>query len=146
MLQQMPPLAGLLATCLAVGSALADPGGDEPPIQKIMEQVHQRNRAIGKALRGSSALDASGRKKLAAEAGSLVRLGKEARLLTEPARDRKKPQEEWTRTADDFRQESEEFARVIVDPKSSRPQAIQVYQKLQRTCVNCHSGFREGAD
>jgi hypothetical protein len=146
MLRRMRSLAGLVAMWLAAGPALADRGADESPIQEIMEQVHGRNRAIGKALRGPSALEEASRKRLAAEAESLVRLGKEARTLTEPAREQKKPQQEWTRTVDDFLRASEEFAGVIADSASSRPRAMQSYQRLQRTCVNCHSRFREGAE
>jgi hypothetical protein len=144
--RRMQALAGLRAVLLAAGLAHGARGGDDSPIQKIMEQVHTRNRAIGKGLRIPSALEAAGRKGLAADAASLVQLGKEARTLTGPARERKKSQREWTRTVDDFLRASEEFARVIADPGSSRPRATQSYQKLQKTCINCHSAFREEAD
>lgn len=138
--------AALHAALLAPGLAHGARGGDDPPIQKIMEQVHTRNRAIGKGLRTPSALEAAGRKGLAADAASLVQLGKEARTLTGPAQERKKPQQEWIRTVDDFLRASEDFGRVIADPGSSRLRATQSYQKLQKTCVNCHSAFREEVD
>jgi hypothetical protein len=144
--RRMPALAGLATVLLAAGLAPWARGGDDSPIQKIMEQVHTRNRAIGKGLRNPSALEAAGRKGLAADAASLARLGKEARKLTGPARGRKKSQQEWTRTVDDFLRASEELARVIADPGSSQPRATQSYQKLQKTCIDCHSAFREGAD
>jgi hypothetical protein len=144
--RRMPVLAGVIAVSLAAGLAHRAKGGDDSAIQKIMELVHTKNRAIGKGLRIPSALAAAGRKRLAADAASLVQLGKEARTLTEPARERKKPQHEWTRTADDFLRSSEELARVIADPGSSQPLAIQSYQKLQKSCIHCHSVFREGAD
>jgi len=143
--RRIQALAGLSAVLLATGLAHGARGGDSP-IQKIMEQVHTRNRAIGKGLRIPSALEAAGRKKLAADAASLVQFGKEARTLTGPARERKKSQHEWARTVDDFLRASEEFARVIADPGSSRPQATQSYQKLQKTCITCHSAFRGEAD
>jgi hypothetical protein len=146
MFRRMPALAWLVAVWLASGLALEAGAHDEFPIQKIMEQVQSKNRAIGKALRAPSALEAAGRKRLAADAESLVRLGEKAQTLTEPARERKKPQQEWTRTVDEFLRASKEFARVLADPGSSRPQAIQSYQKLQRTCISCHGAFREGAD
>ena len=141
--RRMPALAGLLAVLLAAGLAHGAMGGDDAPIQEIMEQVHTRNRAIGKGLRIPSALEAASRKGLAADAASLVKLGKEARTLTGPARERKKPQQEWTQKVNDFLRASEEFARVIADPRSSRPRATQSYKKLQKTCLNCHSAFRE---
>src|SRR4029077_18423815 len=100
----------------------------------------------GKGLRITFAPEAAGRKGLVADAASLVQLGKEARTLTGPARDRKKSQQEWTRTVDDFLRASEELARVIADPGSSRPRATQSYQKLQKTCAHCHGAFRETAD
>jgi len=137
--------AGLVAVMLAVALTPGARGGDDSPIQKIMEQVQTRSRAIGKGLRIPLAPEVAGRKRLAADAASLVRLGKEARTLTRPARERKKSQQEWTRMVDDFLRESEELARVIADPGSSRTRATQSYQKVQKTCVNCHSAFREGA-
>jgi hypothetical protein len=139
-------LAWIVAVWLAAGRALLGRGGDEPAIQSIMEQVQQRNRVIAEALRAPSAFDAAGRKRLAAEAESLVRLGEEARTSTEPARQQKKPQQEWTRRVDDFLRASEEFAGVIADSGSSRPRAIESYKKLQRTCINCHSAFRGGTE
>jgi hypothetical protein len=142
----MPALGGLVAVFLAAAVALTPGarGGDDSAILKIMEQVHTRNRAIGKGLRTTFAHEAAGRKTLAADAASLVQLGKEARTLTGPARERKKSQEEWTRTVDGFVRASEELARVIAEPGSSQPRAKQSYQQLQKTCINCHSTFREG--
>jgi hypothetical protein len=146
--RRMPALAGLVAVFLAAAQTLppAARGGDDQPILKIMEQVNTRNRAIGKGLRISFASEPAGRKALAANAASLVQLGKEARTLTGPARERKKSQQDWTRTVDDFLRASEELAKVVADPGSSRPRATQSYQKLQKTCINCHSAFREEAD
>jgi hypothetical protein len=143
--RRSPARAGLVAVLLAAGLLPGARGGDDSPIQKIMEQVHTSNRAIGKGLRIPSALEAAGRKGLAADAMSLVRLGKEARTLAGPARGRKKPQREWTRAVDEYLRAAEEFARIIADPGSSRPRATQSYQKLQKTCINCHSAFREEA-
>jgi hypothetical protein len=144
--RRKPALAGLITVLLARGLVPGLSGGDDATIEKIMEQVHTSNRAIGKGLRGPVAAEAAGRKALAADAASLVKLGKEARSLTGPARDRKKPQQEWTQKVDDFLRASEELANIIVDPRSSRRRATQSYQKLQKTCVNCHSDFREEAD
>jgi cytochrome c' len=144
----MPAVAGFAAVSLATVLALPPGarGGDELAIEKIMEQVHTRNRAIGKGLRIAFAPEAAGRKALAADAATLFTLGKEARTLTEPARERKKSQQEWTQKVDAFLRATEEFAEVIADPKSSQPRATNSYQKLQKTCLNCHSAFREGAD
>jgi cytochrome c556 len=142
--RRMPAFAGLVAVFLAAAVAPGARGGDDSAILKIMEQVNTRNRAINKGLRNFVATDAAGRKTLAAEAASLVQLGKEVRRLTEPARERKKSQQEWARTVDDFLRASEEFATVIAEPGSSQPRAKQFYQKLQKTCINCHSAFREG--
>jgi hypothetical protein len=47
---------------------------------------------------------------------------------------------------DDFLRASDDFARIIADPGSSRLQATQSYRKLQNTCTNCHIAFREEAD
>jgi len=139
-------LAGLVAVVLAAWLPHGARGGDDSPIQTIMDQVQARNRAIGKRIRAPSALEAAGRKGLAADTAFMLQLGKKARTLTGPALDRKKSQQEWTQRVDDFLRASEEFARVIADPGSSRPRAMQSYQKLQKTCINCHSAFREGAD
>jgi hypothetical protein len=144
--RQMPALAGLVAVLLAAGLSPGARAGDDSPIQEIMEQVQAKNRAIGKGLRATSVLEAARRKALAADAASLVKLGKEARTLTGPARERKKPKQEWAQKVNDYLRASEEFARVIDDPGSSRARATQFYQKLQKTCVNCHSAFRGEAD
>jgi hypothetical protein len=143
---RMPARAGLAAALLAAGLLPGARGGDNPAIGKIMEQVNISNRAIGKGLRATSALEASGRNGLAADAASLARLGREARTLTGPARGQRKPQQEWTRAVDDFLQSSEDLAGVLADPGSSRPRAAQSYQKLQKTCIRCHRTFREQAD
>jgi hypothetical protein len=144
----MPALAGLVAVSLAAAIALTPGarGGDDSAILKIMEQVHTRNRAIGKGLRTTFAPEAAGRKTLAADAASLVQLGKEARTVTGPVRERTKSQQEWTQKVDDFVRASEELARVIAEPGSFQSRAKQSYQKLQKTCINCHSAFREEVD
>jgi hypothetical protein len=146
--RRTPAPAGLVAVFLAAAIALTPGarGGDNSEILKIMEQVHTRNRTIGKGLRTTFAPEAAGRKTLAADAASLVQLGKEARTLTGPARERKKSQQEWTRTVDEFLRASEELARVIAEPGSSQPRARESYQKLQKTCINCHTAFREEVD
>jgi hypothetical protein len=79
---------------------------------------------------------------MAVDAAALIRLGKEARMLTEPARERRTSQQDWTRAVDDFLRASNDFARVIAAPGSARPRAMQSYQKIQKTCVHCHSAFR----
>jgi cytochrome c556 len=135
-------LAGALLAVLATGAG----GGDDSAILKIMEQIHTRNRAIGKGLRAPAALEAAGRKTLAADAASLVRLGKEARGLTEPAKERKKSRQDWTREADNYLLAADDFARTIADPGAERPRVAQSYQKLRKTCTNCHSAFRESPD
>jgi cytochrome c556 len=142
----VPALATLGATVLAAGLTTGATGGDDSPIHKIMEQVNTRNRAIGKRLRSPTALEAAGRKSLAADAASLIRLGKQARTLTEPASERKKSQQDWTRAVDDLIRTSDDLAKVIADPGSSRPQATQSYQKLQKTCASCHTSFRAEAN
>jgi cytochrome c556 len=139
----LPALATLVAAVLAAGLTTGTKGGDDSPIHQIMDQVLTRNRAIGKRLRSPTALDAAGRKAMAADAASLIRLGKEARTHAEPARERKKSQQDWTRAVDNFLRASEDFARIIADEGSGRSPATQSYQKLQKTCTNCHSAFRE---
>jgi hypothetical protein len=138
-----PAPATLVATVLAAGLTTGTKGGDDSPIHQIMDQVLTRNRAIGKRLRSPTALEAAGRKAMAADVAFLIGLGKEARALTEPARERKNSQQDWTRAVDNFLRASEDLARIIADEGSSRPQATQSYQKLQKTCANCHSAFRE---
>jgi len=141
--QRLSALATLVAAVLAAGLTTGTRGGDDSPIHQIMDQVLTRNRAIGKRLRSPTALEANGRKSMAADAASLIRLGKEARALAEPARERKKSQRDWTRAVDNFLRASEDFARIIADEGAGRSQATESYQKLQKTCANCHSAFRE---
>ncbi len=72
----LPALATLVATVLAVGLTTGTKGGDDSPIDQIMDQVLTRNRAIGKRLRSPTPLEADGRKAMAADAASLIQLGK----------------------------------------------------------------------
>jgi hypothetical protein len=139
-------LPALVAVVLAAGLAPGPEDSDDSPIQKLMDQIHARNRAIGKGLRAPAALAAAGRKALAADAASLIRLGQEARTLTGPAQARKKSQQDWTRAVDAFDGASNGFAKVIADAGSDRHRATQSHQKLQTTCTNCHSAFRQEAD
>jgi hypothetical protein len=139
----LPALATLVTAVLAAGLTTGTKGGDDSPIHQIMDQVVTRNRAIGKQLRSPIALEPNGRKSMAADAASLIRLGKEARTLAEPARERKKPQQDRTRAVDNFLQASEDFARIIADEGAGQSQATESYQKLEKTCPNCHSAFRE---
>jgi cytochrome c556 len=141
-----PGLATVAFVVLVAGLATGTRGGDDSGILGLMNQIHTRNRAIGKGLRSPTAFEVDGRKAIAADAASLIRLGKEARMLTEPARVRKKSQQDWTRAVDEFLCASDEFAKVIADQRSARPDVTQSYQKLQKTCTNCHSAFREEAD
>jgi cytochrome c556 len=140
--REVSPQAVLVALVLAAGLATGAWGGDDSPTQKIMHQINSRNRAIGKGLRAPTAIEAADRTGLAVDAASLVQLGKEARGLTEPAKERKKSQQDWTRAANDFLRAADEFGRVIANSGASRPQVTQSYQKLQKTCINCHSAFR----
>jgi cytochrome c556 len=137
--RRVPPRAVLVALVLATGAR----GGDDSPIQRIMGQINTRNQAIGKALRAPDALEAAGRRGLSTGAAALVRLGKEARALTEPAKERKRSQQAWIEKLDDFLRASDGFAGVIANPASSRRQASEAYRALQKTCTNCHSAFRE---
>jgi hypothetical protein len=75
-LRALPALAAIVTFVLAAGPAPVARGGDGSPIQKVMDQVNTRNRAIGKRLRAPAALEVAGRKGLGADAASLVRLGR----------------------------------------------------------------------
>jgi hypothetical protein len=58
----VPALAALVAVVLAAGLAPGSGGSDDSPIQKIMDQIHTRNRAIGNGLRAPAALESAFRK------------------------------------------------------------------------------------
>jgi hypothetical protein len=136
-------LALLATLVLAGGVALPSKAGDESAITTIMEQVQARNRAIGKALRADTALGEGGRRSVATDAKSLVRLAKEARALADPAREKNKPQGDWTRLVDGLIQASDDFARGVTDPTFARPQVEKSYQRIQKACAQCHATFRE---
>jgi cytochrome c556 len=147
MMQKLNGVAAL-ATLVSVLLAGLEPASsrDDTSIQSIMNRIQTRSRAIGKALRAPTALEAAGRKRLAADTASLVRLGKEARALTEPAQERKRSQEDWKKAVDDFLRASDELAKVIADPESDQPRMTQSFQTLQKTCTRCHTTFREDDD
>jgi hypothetical protein len=141
----VPALATLVAAgALAAGLTAATKGGDDSSIQQIMDQVLSRNRAIGKRLRSPTALEAAARESMAADAASLIRLGKEARTLAEPARERKRSQQDWTRAVDNFLRASEDFTRIIADQGSGRSQARSPTRSSRRpaSTVTAPSGTR----
>jgi hypothetical protein len=131
---------------LAAGLAAVVRGGDDSPIGTIMGQIHLLDRSITKRLRAPAALDVAGRGRLTADAASLVRLGKEVRSLERPAQARKRPRQDWERAVNQFLTAGQSFARVIANEAIDQPRTIKSYQKLQRTCTNCHTLFRDEAD
>jgi transposase len=135
--------AVLVAPPSAAGPATGAGGGDDPPIRKIMDQVHAPSRAVGMRLRAPAALGAAGREGMAADSASLIRLGKDDRGLTEPAKERKKSQQDRTRAADDLPRAADEFAWVIADPGSDPPRAPRSHREPRGICTNCHGAFRE---
>jgi hypothetical protein len=110
----VPALATLVAAVLAAGLETGAKGDDDSPIHKIMDRVHTRNRAIGKGLRAPTALEAAGRKGMAADAGSLiVPAGKPARSRDPPKSGRSRS---WTGPG----QWTTSSARRTTSPGSSR--------------------------
>jgi hypothetical protein len=137
--------AVIVVLAFAAGLGAEAGGGDDPPMQKILDQIHTRNRPIGKRLRYSTALEATDRVRMADNAATPIRLGTEARELTEPARERKKSQQDWARAASDFLRAADEFNGVIADPRTSQPRAAQSYKKASDDLHQLSQHFpREG--
>jgi cytochrome c556 len=123
---------------LSVGMTWAD---DDSPLHQLMEKVQASNAAILKGTRNKVNFTKS-QAEVVASAKELVKLGKEARKETGPAKEQKQPQSKWEGLMDDMIKESEAFAKVAEASTTTYDQAKTAYKAVQKTCTNCHDVFR----
>ena len=140
MLRKWTTLAAAVTavTLAASGLALAD---DDSPLHKLMEKVSANNNAITKGVRTAVAYKKA-QKDLASRAEELVKLGKEARGETEPAKKQKKSQAEWTKLMDDYITEAEALHSVLAKSETTQVQAKAAHKKVKASCTACHNVFR----
>lgn len=125
-------------TLTATGLSMAD---EDSPLHKLMEKVGSKNGAITKGVRTAPAFKKS-QKEVVTAAEELVKLGKEARDFTEPAKALKKPQAEWVKLMDDYIKKSEELAELAAKPGTTSAQAKSAHGLVKATCTACHNVFK----
>ncbi len=135
-------MLGVALTLALTGPSVAD---DEKPLEKLMEVVNVKHRAIKNATRSAATWkkDASNAAKAAEE---ISRKGKEARKEKGPSVEQKKTYAEWTNLMDDMIKSADEMAVLATKPGATQPQAKDIYTKLTKTCSDCHAVFRVDED
>ena len=133
-------VAGATAMVLtATGLSLAD--DDESPIHKLMEKVNVANNTITKAVRNAPAYKKA-QKEVVTSVEELIKLGKEAREIKEPAEKQKKTHAEWTKLMDEYIKKAEELKVVASKPASTQPQVKTAHGLVKVSCSKCHDVFR----
>ena len=121
--------------------ALAD-DDDKSKLHKTMEMVQAKNSVIVKGVRNEANFRKS-QKDVAEAAKELVKLGKDVRDETGPAKNEKKDQKAWTDLMDDFIKESDAFAEEVGKDGMKGADAKTKYRDVSKTCSACHEIFRK---
>jgi len=138
MFRKFAILAVTMLTCAGLSMA-AD---DESPLAKIMEQVNKKHGALRKAT--SSATNyKKGAAGIPKDADEIVKLGKEAREIKEPAEAAKKPLAEWQKLMDDMIHSAEKLSEVAAKTSTTPAQAKEAFTAYSKTCAACHAVFKK---
>ena len=137
----------LVLTALSTGLGfagynLAVAGDDDSPLHKAMEQVQAKNAFILKNLK-TPVLFKKNQKEISDNAKALATLGKSVRDVTEPAKEAKKDQGEWTKLMDSYVKEADSFADLVAKPDTTQAVAKDKFKAVTATCTACHTPFRK---
>ena len=135
-------IATVSAALMASGFSFARDDDEETPLHKVMEKVQAENIKITKGVRNAAMFKKS-QKDVVTAAENLVKLGKEAKPMTDTAKNNKeveKPVEKWNTLMDAFLKEAEDFSKKV--GSADQPKAKDDYKKVSRACTNCHDVFR----
>jgi cytochrome c556 len=136
--------ATVVAVCLTA-SAFTFADDDDSPLHKLMEKVSAKNNAIGKGVRTLAAYKKA-QKDLPGLADELIKLGKESRDATEPAKKQKKSQGEWVKLSDDFVKKTEEFKALVSKADTKQAEAKSAHNVVKASCTACHNVFKVEED
>lgn len=134
--------AALTFTLMARSVAAAD---DESPLQQLMEKVNKTNNSVRNAVKTPVAYKKAGSKQILEDAEALLKYSKETRDFTEPAKNQKKSQKEWTDLTDAMIKATEDFIAVVKADKS-QADAKKAFVPVTKSCSDCHAVFRVDED
>ncbi len=138
----------LSAGILLVLGIIISPGpskanDDESPLGKVMEKVNKNNSTItkGDAQQGEFREVAEGRGE---ERQGIRQAGKEAKPFKDAFKKSKAadPQKKWDEYMDDFIKTSEDLAALVGKADASQVDAKAAFDKVKKTCADCHNDFR----
>lgn len=137
---------GVVGGVFLTGAALSWARDDEKStLQKAMEKVSTDNSAILKAVR-NKANYTKNRKNLEEAAKEIVKLVKESRSETGPAKKEKQPQSKWEELVDSFVKEGDKYVELVAKPGTTQEVAKDKYKAVSASCTECHKVFRKDED
>jgi hypothetical protein len=110
-----------------------------------MEKVNKTHNNLRNAVKTPVAYKKAGTKQVLEEAEALLKMSKEARDFTEPAKDQKKSQKEWTDATDVMIKTTADFIEVLKADKG-QPDAKKALVPVTKSCSDCHGIFRVDED
>lgn len=138
---------GVFALGLALCSVdtIASPSDDENPLHKLMEKVNKTHNSLRNAVKTPVAYKKAGTKQVMEDAEALLKLAKESRDFTEPAKTQKKTQKEWTDATDVMIKTTGEFIGVLKAEKG-QAEVKKALVPVTKSCTDCHAIFRVDED
>ena len=110
-----------------------------------MEKVNKTHNSLRNAVKTPVAYKKAGTKQILEDAEALLKQAKESRDFTEPAKEQKKPQKEWTDATDVMIKTTGEFIEVIKADKGPA-EAKKALVPVTKSCSDCHAIFRVDED
>jgi len=132
----------LASALMFAGVTLATAPDEDSKTHKAMEQVQVKNAFIVKNLK-TAAVFKKNQKEIAENAKALSKLGKDVRDETEPAKEAKKDQKDWTKLMDDYVKACDDFAEFVGKSDTTQATAKDKFKPVTATCAACHKDFRK---
>lgn len=138
-------MAGIAVAFTLMASISVADDDKENPVHKLMEKINKTHNGLRKAVNTQVAYKKAGTKQLIDDAEVLLKFSKETRDFTEPAKERKKEQKEWTEATDVMTKATQEFIEVLKADKGQM-EAKKAYQPVIKSCADCHAIFKVDED
>jgi cytochrome c556 len=136
--------SAVFLVCLGSGIGLVAAHDDDSPLGKIMSNVQKHKNVVAKGTRTKVAFGKA-QKDIEKSAKELAKLAKEAKPLKEAvkkAKDEAEPQKKWDLLMDELETSSTKLAEVAGKTGATQPDAKAAYDKVNKTCLDCHKIFR----